>query len=128
MRRRRERVTLTFAAWTPRLGRTHWRVHGGNVENAQPGWCSNLVRWLRARVVGERRGGDLWLGIALRGNVSRVLGLCGVGIWPELRVVMRVRGWVRLTTVRMIGVVCLQKVVGVHEGRAEGGAELTKQG
>ena len=45
---------------------------------------------------------------------------------------MRVSGWVRMPIVRMIGavfvVVDLQKVVGVHEGRAEGGAELTEQG
>ena len=109
-------------------------MHGANVKNAQPSRSSSkVVRWLRALVVDERRGGDVWLGVALRGNVSRVLGgLGGVCIWPELRVVMRVSGWVWMPVVRMIGavfvVVDLQKVVGVHEGRAEGGAELTEQG
>jgi len=98
-------------------------MHGANVENAQPSWGSKVVRWLGALVIDER-GCRLWLGLAVRGDVSRVVGEGGlggrVGIWPELRVVWRSeRGWVRMPIVRMIGavfvVVNLQKVV--HDGR-----------
>ena len=77
------------------------------------------------------------LGLALRGDVSRVVGGLGrVGIWPELRVVWRCeRGGVRMPIVgRMIGarvvVVDMQKVVGVHERRGlkEGKGDETRVG
>jgi hypothetical protein len=102
-------------------------MHSANIENSQPSWGSKVIHWLRALVVDER-GAGVWLGIALRGDVSRVVGGLGrVCIWPELRVISgRECGWVRMSIVRMIGavfvvVVELQKVVGVHEGRGEGG-------
>jgi hypothetical protein len=100
-------------------------MHGADIENAQPSWGGKVIRWLRALVIDERWA-RLWLGLALRGDISRVgvggLG-GGVGIWPELRVVWRrrERGGIRMPIVRMIGtvfvVVGLQKVVGVHDER-----------
>jgi len=119
--------TLTFIPWAPGLFGTYRRMHSADVENSQPSWGSKVIHWLCALVVDER-GAGVWLGIALRGDVSRVVGGLGrVCIWPELRVISgRECGWVRMSIVRMIGavfvvVVELQKVVGVHEGRGEGG-------
>lgn len=59
-----------------------------------------------------------------------LLGRVG-GIWPELRVVRRERRGVRMPITRMVVVVVfavveLQKVVGVHLGRGEGGKESPK--
>ena len=112
-------------------------MHGGNVENAKASRGAIVVRWLRAGVIDKGRD-ILWLGLALGGDISRVVGGGlggGVGIWPELRVVGRSeRGGVGMPIVRMIGsvfvVVNLQKVVGVHEGRElkEGRGDETRVG
>src|SRR5579863_9466955 len=128
---------LTFVPWTPGLCRTYGRMHGANIENAQSTRGGKVVWWLCALVIDEG-GRRHWLGLALRGDVSRVVGgRGGVGIWPKLRVVWRSEGGgVRGMPIvgRMIGarvvVVDMQKVVGVHERRElkEGKADETRVG
>jgi hypothetical protein len=57
--------------------------------------------------------------------------LDGVGKWPELRAVRRVWG-IGMPVIRLVGatflVFNLQKIVGVHEGRVEGGQSGRNKG
>jgi len=78
-------------------------MYGADVKNAQPGWGRKVIHWLCGGVVGEGGTGMVWLWVALGRDVPRIVvgGLGGIGIWPELRVVRREGGGVRVPIIRI---------------------------